>query len=60
VLGGIAPLGQRKLLPTTLDASALEHETIYVSGGRRGLELELAPGDLVRLTEADVRRIVRV
>jgi Cys-tRNA(Pro)/Cys-tRNA(Cys) deacylase len=60
VLGGISPLGQRKLLPTTLDASALEHETIYVSGGRRGLELELAPGDLVRLTEADVRRIVRV
>ena len=59
VLGGISPLGQRKRLPTTLDASALEHETIHVSGGRRGVEIELAPADLVRLTDADVRPIVR-
>jgi Cys-tRNA(Pro)/Cys-tRNA(Cys) deacylase len=60
VLGGISPLGQRKRLPTTLDASALEQETIYVSAGRRGLELELAPADLVRLTGAAVRPIARV
>src|SRR2546423_9324845 len=59
VLGGISPLGQRKRLRTTLDASALEHETIHVSGGRRGLEIELAPADLVRLTEAEVRPIAR-
>jgi Cys-tRNA(Pro)/Cys-tRNA(Cys) deacylase len=59
VLGGISPLGQRKLLPTTLDASALEHETIHVSAGRRGLELELDPHDLVRLTGATVRPIAR-
>ena len=59
VLGGVSPLGQRKQLPTTLDASALEHETIYVSAGRRGLEIELDPHDLVRLTGADVRAIAR-
>lgn len=59
VLGGISPLGQRKPLPTTLDASALEHETIHVSAGRRGLEIELAPDDLVRLTGADVKEIAR-
>jgi Cys-tRNA(Pro)/Cys-tRNA(Cys) deacylase len=59
VLGGISPLGQRKRLPTTVDASALEHATIYVSAGRRGLELELDPGDLVRLTDAEVRAIAR-
>jgi Cys-tRNA(Pro)/Cys-tRNA(Cys) deacylase len=59
VLGGISPLGQRKSLPTTLDASALGHETIHVSAGRRGLEIELDPRDLVRLTGADVRPIAR-
>jgi len=58
-LGGISPLGQRKRLPTTLDASALVHETIHVSAGRRGLEIELSPADLVRLTDADVRPIAR-
>ena len=57
VVGGISPLGQRRALPTTVDASALEHETIYVSAGRRGLELD--PDDLVRLTAADVRPIAR-
>jgi Cys-tRNA(Pro)/Cys-tRNA(Cys) deacylase len=52
VLGGISPLGQRRRLPTVVDASAAEHRTIHVSAGRRGLELELAPDDLVRLTGA--------
>jgi Cys-tRNA(Pro)/Cys-tRNA(Cys) deacylase len=59
VLGGISPLGLRKPLPTTLDASALEHPTIYVSAGRRGLELELDPRDLARLTDATVAPIAR-
>ena len=52
VLGGISPLGQRSRLATVLDDSALTHETIHVSAGRRGLEIELAPADLVRLTGA--------
>jgi|SRR6185437_1274091 len=57
VAGGTSPLGQRKQLPTHLDSSALEYETILVNGGRRGLQLELAPGDLVRLTDARVHAI---
>ena len=52
VLGGISPLGQRKELSTVVDASAVDHSTIYVSGGRRGLDLELTPQDLIRLTRA--------
>jgi Cys-tRNA(Pro)/Cys-tRNA(Cys) deacylase len=59
VLGGISPLGQRKALPTTIDASALAHETVYVSAGRRGLEIELAPDDLVRLTQAQIKPIAK-
>ncbi len=50
VTGGISPLGQRRRLPTVLDDSALAFETIHVSAGRRGLELELAPADLLALT----------
>jgi Cys-tRNA(Pro)/Cys-tRNA(Cys) deacylase len=50
VTGGISPLGQRRRLRTWVDASAAAHETVFVSGGRRGLELELRPDDLVRLT----------
>jgi Cys-tRNA(Pro)/Cys-tRNA(Cys) deacylase len=59
VAGGISPLGQRRSLPTIVDASALDHETIHVSAGRRGLELELAPADLVELTGARVAPIAR-
>jgi Cys-tRNA(Pro)/Cys-tRNA(Cys) deacylase len=57
VLGGISPLGQRKRLPTLVDESALAFPTVYVSAGRRGLELELAPADLVRLTDARVAAV---
>ena len=59
VAGGISPLGQRRALPTVVDSSALDHETIHVSAGRRGLELELAPADLVELTGARVAPIAR-
>ena len=59
VAGGISPLGQRRALPTVVDESALEHETVFVSAGRRGLEIELAPTDLVALTRAQVRRLRR-
>lgn len=59
VLGGISPLGQRKRLPTLLDESALAHDTIFVSGGRRGLELELAPEDLLSLTGGRAASISR-
>lgn len=50
--GGISPLGQRRRLPTMLDSSALAHPTVYVSAGRRGLQVELAPTDLLTLTDA--------
>ncbi|MBU3868561.1 Cys-tRNA(Pro) deacylase [Streptomyces sp. 4503] len=60
VRGGISPLGQRKRLPTALDESATDYETICVSAGRRGLEVELAPGDLASLTEAVLAPIARV
>ena len=59
VRGGISPLGQRKKLPTVLDASA-RHGTICVSAGRRGLEVELAPADLAQLTSAVLAPIGRV
>ncbi len=52
IMGGISPLGQKKRLAVALDDSALGFETIYVSGGRRGLDMELSPLDLQRLTNA--------
>ena len=59
VAGGISPLGQRKRLPSVLDASAEDWETVYVSAGRRGLQLELAPADLRRLSGARTAAIAR-
>ncbi|WP_299084557.1 Cys-tRNA(Pro) deacylase [uncultured Paraglaciecola sp.] len=52
VLGGVSPLGQKKSLKTIIDQSAKQHPTIYVSGGRRGLEIELSALDLETLTRA--------
>lgn len=57
VLGGISPLGQRSRLPVVIDETVEKFETIYCSAGRRGLEVELAPADLVRLTSATVAPI---
>ncbi len=59
VVGGISPIGQRRAHPTVLDASARAHETIYVSGGKRGLDLEITPDDLVRVTHATTAAIRR-
>jgi Cys-tRNA(Pro)/Cys-tRNA(Cys) deacylase len=52
VAGGISPVGQKRRHRTVLDASALDHETVLVSGGRRGFDIELAPSDLVAITGA--------
>ena len=57
VVGGISPLGQRRRLPTTVDESALAWDTVLVSAGKRGLQIELAPGDLVQLTSANVAAV---
>ncbi|MGA7689921.1 MAG: Cys-tRNA(Pro) deacylase [Jiangellales bacterium] len=57
VVGGISPLGQRKALPTVVDSSAETLETMYVSGGRRGFDLGLAPTDLIALTRASVAAV---
>jgi Cys-tRNA(Pro)/Cys-tRNA(Cys) deacylase len=57
VAGGISPVGQRKRLPVVLDASAMSCTTVFCSGGRRGLEIELAPADLARAANATVASI---
>jgi Cys-tRNA(Pro)/Cys-tRNA(Cys) deacylase len=59
VIGGISPLGHRRPLPVYLDSGASGFDTIFVSGGRRGLQVELAPADLVRLAGATAARIAR-
>lgn len=59
VVGGISPIGQRSRLRTVLDDSAESHETVLVSGGRRGLDIELAPADLARATGATLAPIGR-
>jgi Cys-tRNA(Pro)/Cys-tRNA(Cys) deacylase len=59
VAGGISPLGQRKKLATVLDETALLHPTVFVSAGRRGLDVELHPVDLVNLSSAATAPIAR-
>jgi Cys-tRNA(Pro)/Cys-tRNA(Cys) deacylase len=59
VIGGISPIGQKKAHRTVIDRTSSQWPTIFVSGGRRGLEAELRPDDLVRITQAVVARIAR-
>ena len=56
---GISPLGQKRPHPTFVDSSALEHDTVYVSGGKRGLDLALAPQDLIDLLDAGTAHLRR-
>ena len=60
LVGGISPLGQKRRLPLRLDDSALTFDTIFASAGRRGLEIELAPGDLLKLSRGATAPIARV
>lgn len=57
VRGGISPLGQRKRLPTVVDVSASDLDHMFISAGRRGLQISLAPADLIRLTDASTALI---
>ena len=60
VVGGISPLGQTTPHRLFIDSSCLDHETMIVSGGRRGLSVELSPLDLVELTDAEVTDLAQV
>lgn len=59
VVGGISPVGQKRAHPTVVDSSAMAFETVFVSGGRRGMDLELSPRDLVAVTRAELADIGR-
>jgi Cys-tRNA(Pro)/Cys-tRNA(Cys) deacylase len=59
VLGGISPIGQKTRLPTVLDETAELFDTIFVSGGRRGFDIELSPSDLLRITDGMIAAIAR-
>ncbi len=59
VLGGVSPLGQKKRLKSVIDVSAMQFETIFVSAGRRGLEIELSPKNLIMLTSSVVADIAQ-
>jgi Cys-tRNA(Pro)/Cys-tRNA(Cys) deacylase len=59
VVGGISPIGQKRPLPTVVDSTAADHPTVYVSGGRRGLDIGLSPADLIAVTKARTAAIAR-
>jgi len=59
VVGGISPIGQKRALPTVVDSTASDHPTVYVSGGRRGLDIGLSPADLITVTNARTAAIAR-
>jgi Cys-tRNA(Pro)/Cys-tRNA(Cys) deacylase len=59
VVGGISPIGQKRRLPTVLDDSAKAYETVLVSGGRRGFDIEMTPADLIVATDGTVAPIAR-
>jgi len=59
IVGGISPIGQKTAHPTVLDETAELFDTVYVSGGRRGFDIELAPADLLRVTNGSIAAIAR-